>query len=285
MAFAFIAGGAVTAQPATAQEPRFALLIGNKAYNRPLTPLNRPHKDVARLAKALTGAGFEVDSRRDLSRRTTLRRVQAFRDRLNKAGRNAVGFFYYSGHGGSAASVGSRRRNYIIPAKSNITRADDLVSDGVALDDIIGMFEKSRAKAVFVVFDACRNELPWSKGGADPDKAFAAVRARPGMLIAFSTDVGATAPDDGAFADALARHIEARDVPHSMVFDAAAREVGQRRGINRLPHYLNQIRQLFYFRRSMRVAAPRDEAAARNPSERQNAPSTSISRTASQEGF
>jgi hypothetical protein len=157
-----------------------------------------------------------------------------------------VGFFYYSGHGASAR-IGSRRHNFLIPSGSSIANADELVTDGVPLETIIGLLENTGAKAVFVVFDACRSELPWSKGGADPDKGFDTVAARPGLFIAFSTDAGATSPDDGAFSAALAEQLVKPNVPHLLAFDEAALIVGRTRGTDRLPWYSNQIRERIFF--------------------------------------
>lgn len=243
---AIIAWLALSATAHAQGEPRFALVIGNEAYSGALTKLNRPHEDIDKIGSALGATGFAVTPRKDQGRSDILKEVRALADRLKQAGPNAVGFFYYSGHGASA-QVGSRRQNYLIPTGSSITDANELVSDGVPLDTIISLLEQSGAKAVFIVFDACRSELPWSKGGADPDKAFNTVAARPGLFIAFSTDAGATSPDDGLFSSALATQLVRPNTPHVLAFDEAALTVGKTRGTDRLPWYSNQIRDRIYF--------------------------------------
>ena len=263
---------------ASAQAPqRFALTIGNEDYSGALTPLNRPHEDGDRLGGALKAAGFSVRPTEDQSRSDIIREVSALAERLRAAGPEAIGFFYYSGHGASAL-VGGRRQNFLIPARSSISRAQELVADGVPLDTIIALLEQTGAKAVFIVFDACRTELPWSKGGADPDKAFNTVSARPGMFIAYSTAEGASAPDDGAFAAALAEQLVRPDRPHLNAFDAAARSVGRTRGTDRLPWYSNQIADDIYFVTRPQMSTP---APPRAQPLQQVAPAASVAPSAS----
>jgi formylglycine-generating enzyme required for sulfatase activity len=225
---------------------RLALAVGNEAYSGALTKLNRPHEDAEKISGALQTTGFAVTQRKDQGRSEILREVRALADRLKAAGPEAVGFFYYSGHGASAL-VGDRRRNYMIPVGTAIETPDDLVAEGIPLDDIIAILQRSKAKAIFIVFDACRSELPWSKGGADPDKAFNAVSAGPGMFIAYSTAEGTSAPDDGAFAAALASQLVEPGRTHLAAFDAASRSVGRTRGVDRRPWYSNQIDDEIYF--------------------------------------
>ncbi len=227
-------------------ETRLALVVGNEAYSGALTKLNRPYDDADNISGALRTGSFSVIQRKDQNRTDLLKEVRALADRLKQAGPDAVGFFYYSGHGASAL-VGDRRRNYMIPVGTAIETPDDLVAEGIPLDDIIAILQRSKAKAIFVVFDACRSELPWSKGGADPDKAFNAVAAGPGMFIAYSTAEGTSSPDDGAFASALAAQLVLPGRTHLTAFDAASRSVGKMRGSDRRPWYSNQIDDDIYF--------------------------------------
>jgi formylglycine-generating enzyme required for sulfatase activity len=243
---AILAWLALSATAYAQGEQRFALVIGNEAYSGALTKLNRPHEDADKVGSALRATGFAVTPTKDQGRSDILKEVRIFADRLKAAGPEAVGFFYYSGHGASAL-VGDRRRNYMIPTGTAIETPDDLVAEGIPLDDIIAILQRSKAKAIFIVFDACRSELPWSKGGADPDKAFNAVSAGPGMFIAYATAEGTSAPDDGAFAAALASQLVEPGRTHLAAFDAASRSVGRTRGVDRRPWYSNQIDDDIYF--------------------------------------
>jgi uncharacterized caspase-like protein len=86
--------------PSVAQaEKRLALLIGNEAYAPTIGALANPHNDVAVLATALKGLGFEVDVEHDVGLGDMTRAVNAYARRVQAAGPDAIGFFYYSGHG------------------------------------------------------------------------------------------------------------------------------------------------------------------------------------------
>src|SRR6516164_7556754 len=82
-------------------EARVALLIGNEAYASEIGRLANPHNDVALLEQALKGLGFEVVTVHDAGLGSLYQAVNAYARRLQAAGPNAVGFFYYSGHGAS----------------------------------------------------------------------------------------------------------------------------------------------------------------------------------------
>jgi uncharacterized caspase-like protein len=84
-------------------EKRIALLIGNQAYTAEIGVLANPHNDVVLLERTLKGLGFEVATLRDADLATLTRAVNAFARRLAGAGQDAVGFFYYSGHGAPTA--------------------------------------------------------------------------------------------------------------------------------------------------------------------------------------
>jgi uncharacterized caspase-like protein len=90
---------------------RLALLIGNEAYAPAIGVLANPHNDVALLEGALKRLGFEVAVERAAGLGALTRAVNAYARRLQAAGQNAVGFFYYSGHGASDGNT-----NYLIPS-------------------------------------------------------------------------------------------------------------------------------------------------------------------------
>ena len=76
-------------------EARIALLIGNEAYASEIGGLANPHNDIALVEQALKGLGFEVVTVRDAGLGALTRAVNAYARRLQAAGSNAVGFFYY----------------------------------------------------------------------------------------------------------------------------------------------------------------------------------------------
>src|SRR5262245_41495962 len=97
-------------------EKRIALLIGNQAYGSEIGRLANPHNDVALLEKALKGLGFEVTAVRDAGLGGLHQTVNAYVRRVQAAGSNAIGFFYYAGHGAADAGV-----NYLIPVDVQTT--------------------------------------------------------------------------------------------------------------------------------------------------------------------
>lgn len=239
--------------PAWAQEPpaRLALLISNESYPSEVGRLSRPHEDVAVLADALRFTGFEVTTERDLDRDGMYRAVEAFRERLAAAGDGVTGFFYYAGHGASVQ--GERdRANYLMPARASITNADDLRRDGVPLDFVLDQVREGldavRDGAAFIVSDACRNTLASAMGERGGDRGFTVVRPRSGMFLAYSTTDGATAPDDGLFAETLSQQIRVPGTLASLAFIRTARDIAQERGDeNALPVIVPYLTRDFCF--------------------------------------
>ena len=112
-------------------EARIALLIGNEAYGNEIGRLANPHNDVALLEGVLKGLGFDVATVRDAGLGTLHHAVNAYGRRLQAAGPNAVGFFYYSGHGASDGST-----NYLIPVDVKTTETGELWDQSLQLTEI-----------------------------------------------------------------------------------------------------------------------------------------------------
>ena len=244
---AFVAGTAAT------QERRIALLIGNEAYVDSVGRLDNPHEDVDRIAVSLTQADFAPDDVivvKDAGQRAMLEAVAAFSAKLREAGGEGVGFFYYSGHGASAESAG-QRENYLVPSDADIETADQLALAGVPLTSIIKSLSAIEAKSIFIISDACRNTLPISTGakalGGAGDKGFAPTPVRPGLFIAYATADGATAPDDGVFAAAIANQIAVPGQRATRAFELAFRQVVETRPGTALPFVSPGLTQDFCF--------------------------------------
>ena len=221
-----------------AAEPRYALLIGNEDYPATVGRLTLPHEDVDNIRSGLIQAGFPEENitvLRDATQTDINLAVAKLTSDLRAAGSESVGFFYYSGHGGSAESSGTRS-NYLIPAQSPITGAEQLPILGVPVNSIIDALAASDAKAIFFVSDACRNTLPFtsSKGG-NADKGMVRVPRKRGLYIAFATADGATTPDDGLFSKALSKRLPQKGLSADRAFTLALREVAASRPGNALP--------------------------------------------------
>jgi len=231
--------------PAAFAETRIALVVGNEDYPREVGRLSHPHEDAELIADALRAVGFTLVTGgvvRDADQGQLNAVVLEFQEELAAHGADAVGFFYYSGHGGSTDARG-RRRNYLIPARSPITRANQLPLLGVDLGGVIDTLSATNAKAIFIVSDACRNTLPWTSnmGGAQPDRGFVVEADRTGLFIAHATAEGETAPDDGVFAQRLAAHLTTPNVYAPRAFSLAFREVADTRDAYRRPVVSDQL--------------------------------------------
>ena len=192
----------------TIDPKRIALLIGNAEYAATVGPLANPGNDVALVASALQEIGFARRNIRTLTnanRVTILQAVDEYSNKVAAAGPGAIAFLYYSGHG---AASQQDRRNYIIP--TGVKALDRTVwYQAVALDDVVSQLaSRAPSAAHFVIFDACRNLLKIPTKGT---KGFVPMAEKSGMLIAFSTDPGETASDEGSgagpYASALAAEL------------------------------------------------------------------------------
>jgi uncharacterized caspase-like protein len=178
-------------------EARIALLIGNEAYGNEIGRLANPHNDVALLEQALKGLGFEVVTVRDAGFGALNRAVNGYARHLQAAGPNAIGFFYYSGHGASDGNT-----NYLIPIDVKTTETSELWDESLQLTEITRKLKRDASNAThFVVFDACRNTLKLTQPGSRAvvqSKGFIPVAQENGMLIAYATAEGELASDVGA---------------------------------------------------------------------------------------
>lgn len=208
LAYALVAWAAIATAAPVAAKSRHALLIANQAYKPTVGRLENPANDVALIQSALERTGFlstHIRVVRDADRGAILRAVLDYATALARAGDDAIGLFYYSGHG---VANPQDKRNYLIPV--NVARLDAYVwTEAVSLSKIVDtLSDRAPNAAHFVVFDACRNVLRLPVRGT---KGFVPVSEKRGMLIAFSTDPGATASDDGQrsgpYAEALAAEI------------------------------------------------------------------------------
>ncbi len=229
--------GLILLASAAQAEKRVALLIGNQAYGGEIGRLANPHNDVALLEKSLKGLGFEVAVERDASLGAMTRAVNAYARRLSAAGANAVGFFYYSGHGAADGAV-----NYLIPVDVKTAETGELWDQSLRLTEITRKLKVEAGNAThFVVFDACRNTLKLTKAGSRAvvqSKGFVPVAQESGMLIAYATAEGELASDvgnsAGPYAQALAEEIVKPGVEAVVMFRVVQRRV--RAAINQEPY-------------------------------------------------
>ena len=187
--------------PASA-EKRVALVIGNSGYSL-LSPLSNPKNDAALMAEALREVGFEVVEAADADRRGMARAIRDFGKRLRSAGPEAVGLFYYAGHG-----VQAQGENYLIPLDAPIADEADLEIEAVEASWVLRQMESAGNGLNIVILDACRNN-PFAGSFRAAGRGLARMDAPTGSLVAYSAAPGQVAADgrDGnsPYTAALAR--------------------------------------------------------------------------------
>ena len=213
-ALLFVVCGATTIATAAALEPRVALVIGNGAY--PNAPLANPVNDARLMAETLRGLGFDVIERTDATQREMKLAIFELGDRLGAAGKDAVGLFYYAGHG-----VQVDGENYLIPLNAEITRERHVAIEAVGANWVLGQMEFAQNRVNFVILDACRNN-PLTRGFRSQLRGLAKMNAPTGSLVAYSTGPGDVAVDgDGAnspYTLALSRVMQMPGLPAEKVF-------------------------------------------------------------------
>ena len=110
--------------PVLAAEQRIALVIGNSAYADSL--LTNPVNDAKLMASALRAQGFEVIEKLNVGQNAMKLAVIEFGRKLDAAQGEAVGLFYYAGHGVQVAG-----ENYLIPIGAVIDNEGDVAIEAV----------------------------------------------------------------------------------------------------------------------------------------------------------
>ena len=232
---------ALGANPAFAQA-KLALVVGNARYSDAVGPLVNPVRDAELVARSLKARGFDVVVVQDAGRIALLSAVDAHVRKVAAAGRGAISFFYYSGHGSANPDD---NRNYLIPVDATTASDKTLWYESIPLQEIVNRIGQSVAGVVnVVVFDACRDALKLPGGGkslGDGAKGLIREEARESTLIAFSTSPGATAADrdpgadTGPFATELAKHLDLNRTDLKNMFDDVKFAVLDRTGRKQLP--------------------------------------------------
>ena len=218
-------------QPAVQGGKRVALVIGNSRYR--MAPLANPANDARLIAATLRSVGFDVLEHLDADQKQMKRAVNAFGDKLEAAGRDAVGLFYYAGHG---VQVGGR--NYLLPLGSDIQREKDVDVEGVAADSVLGAMAFAGNRLNFMVLDACRNN-PFKRSFRSAVRGLARMDAPRGTLIAYATGPGDVAADgsgdNSPYSESLARALVEKGVSVERMFRQVRNAVMQNTNNKQVP--------------------------------------------------
>lgn len=243
-------------------ETRLALIVANEAYSEDVGRLATPRSDAALIADALTSQGFEVvEILQDAATRGwILQSVERFADRLADGGDDAVGFFYFSGHGLARPNGGG---NHLLPIGVTSVDGDAFWSDTLRIDEISSLLtRRAPASEHILVFDGARADLR-NDGAA---RGFERPAAPAGALIVFSSDIGVLAPGaaDGAwtgpFAQRLAAELRNAEGLNAVDLIAAVRARFERDGLDQRPLAVDALRRPVLFGQAPADEAERDRA-------------------------
>lgn len=158
-----------SATPVIVDGKRIALVIGNSDYR--IGALPNPVRDAALMANTLERVGFDVEALYNSSQRDLRKGIIAFGDRLEAGGADAVGLFYYAGHG-----VQVKGRNYLIPVEADINREKDVIVEAVDIDTVLEAIDLAGNNLNFVILDACRNN-PYARSFRSASRGLARMQS------------------------------------------------------------------------------------------------------------
>ena len=240
---ALLALAILTPALSPATEARLALVIGNSSYAS--GPLPNPANDARLMSSSLGRLGFEVIERRNADQMTMKRAIQEFGTRLEKGGAEAIGLFYYAGHG-----VQLNGRNYLIPTSARIEREADVEIEAVSADWVIEQMRYARNRLNIVILDACRNN-PFTRSMRSADRGLATMDAPAGIMIAYSTAPGTGAQDgsgrNSPYTAALTQAMLEMHQPVEQVFKQVRKDVLSATGGKQVPWESSSLTGDFFF--------------------------------------
>lgn len=213
---------------------RIALVVGNGTYVG--GRLKNAVADAEMIGSTLRELEFDVTLLANGTKPQIERAVIDFGLKLRRAGRKAVGLFYFAGHG-----IQFSGQNFLIPVDADIPDVAFLPSGAVSVQLLIEELAKSPFAAKVMILDACRNNpLPdATRSTRDVQRGLASMRDVPdATLIVFSTSADTVAldgsVDHGPYATALA---DALLTPgrmlHEVMFDVSRRVIEATDGVQR----------------------------------------------------
>ncbi|MGI9436310.1 MAG: caspase family protein, partial [Geminicoccaceae bacterium] len=212
---------------------------------RDLGPLANPANDADLMAESLRGLDFEVMVSTDLDQKSMKRAIKAFGRRLDEAGSDSVGLFYYAGHGVQVDGA-----NFLIPIGAEIERESDVDIEAVDLNWVLTQMEFAANRLNFLIIDACRNN-PIIRSFRTGTRGLAQVDAPRGTLIAYATEPGGVAADgsntNSPYTRALVKNMQEPGRVAEEVFRQVRVEVLEATDQKQVPWESSSLTGAFYF--------------------------------------
>ncbi len=235
--FIVLAAGMGAAQQAPR---RIALVIGNGAYQVSTWRLANPPRDASLMAERLRGLGFEVDLAPDVDRRAMEGAFARFGQRLKAAGPDAVGLFYYAGHGAQKDGV-----NLLVPVDATARTMDELRYQSPAMQFLLNDMAEAGNAVNLIILDACR-DIPLEEGMRGGGGGLADVGRVANVFIAYAAAPGRTASDgttgNSPFTTALAQALASQPGdPVELLFSDVQSRVYRASAGGQSPEYRNGL--------------------------------------------
>lgn len=217
-------------------ETRLALVIEQGDYLGNLPDITKAEEEADAVQTSLEAIDFQVTRVTDLRRGGLQNALDDFRRALDRSGKNTIGFVYYTGHG---AQHPGTEESYLLGTETDLEVASDLVRYGINLSDLHDEFAATGARAIFLVFDACRTN-PGVQGYKAGTKGLTRIQAKNNVLIAYSTSPGDVA-QEGVYAPVLAKELLEEDDHPGAVFARVQTLVARATNLKQQPWMDNRI--------------------------------------------
>ena len=256
--------GALALVQSAAAEPRIALVVGNGKYDATIGSLVNPPNDANLMAERLSALGFKVTKLLNADQKALKRAISNFGQALQAAGPDAVGLFFYAGHGVQVDGA-----NYLIPVGAAIAAEADVDLEAVSAETVLKQMEFAGARVNIVILDACRNNpLPRSMRSAS--RGLARMDAPTGSFIGYSTAPGNVANDgngkNSPYTAALAAELVKPGIAIEEAFRNVRVKVMATTGAQQVPWESSSLTGAFYFKPGT-AAAPASQPSASQPSQ------------------
>jgi len=241
-------------------EKRIALVIGNGAYPN-VGALKNPPNDAKLMANTLRSLGFDVIERIDVNQKGMKKAIKAFGNKLEAGGKDAVGLFYYAGHG---VQVGGE--NYMVPVNVDIQDEADVDIETVSATAVQGNMSFAGNRLNIIIMDSCRNN-PFKRSFRSATRGLARMDATKGTLIAYATSPGDVAADgkgvNSPYTEALSQALLTPGLTVERVFKKVRNSVVASTNSNQVPWEASSLTGAdFYFKGGAETVAPATSEAS-----------------------
>ncbi len=244
------------------EEKRYALVIGNSDYPKEVGVLLNPVNDATAMAAELKKTNFEVQLVTNATYMQLREAVRLFHEKLSNAPKdNAVGLFYYAGHG-----VQYQDENYLVPLDAKVQYEDDIVRMCFPVQRmVLSNMERANARMNIIILDACRNNPFPATTRALGGAGLGEIKKAYGSFVAYATAPGSVASDgtgkNGLYTQELLKAIQIPGLLIEQVFKEVRRNVLKLSGEKQYTWDSSNIIGDFYFNPAQSIPPPADQTA------------------------